>query len=149
MNRPLTTFSAIERAKWDLIILDEGQENQKLGKRNGPVIKSLRSPFALVLSGTPLENSLDQLYFVVKKLTIGAWGLLFVFPIATRSLMKRGKVLRYKNLDELRERLKPVLTRRTRKSVMTELHRGLRKSGEYPDEKNSWASSNAQMEFIS
>ena len=30
------------------------------------VIKGLKSPFALVLSGTPLENRLDELYSVMQ-----------------------------------------------------------------------------------
>ncbi len=30
------------------------------------MIRSLRSPFAIVLSGTPLENRLDELFTVVQ-----------------------------------------------------------------------------------
>lgn len=94
----------IERVKWDLIILDEGQRIKNWEAKTSQVIKALKSPFALVLSGTPLENRLDELFSVVD-----------------RVVDERGKVLGYKNLDDLRERLKPVLLRRTRKSVMSEL----------------------------
>ncbi|MFB3884742.1 MAG: SNF2-related protein, partial [Thermodesulfobacteriota bacterium] len=55
----------IERVKWDLIILDEGQRIKNWEAKTSQVIKALKSPFALVLSGTPLENRLDELFSVV------------------------------------------------------------------------------------
>ena len=51
---------------WDLIILDEGQRIKNWESKTARVIKGLKSPFALVLSGTPLENRLDELYSVVQ-----------------------------------------------------------------------------------
>ena len=56
----------IERVRWDLIILDEGQRIKNWESKTARVMKGLRSPFALVLSGTPLENRLDELYSVVQ-----------------------------------------------------------------------------------
>jgi hypothetical protein len=46
----------IEQVKWDLIVLDEGQRIKNWEAKTSNVIKGLRSRFALVLSGTPLEN---------------------------------------------------------------------------------------------
>ena len=62
----LRDILAIERVRWDLIILDEGQRIKNWESKTARVIKGLRSPFALVLSGTPLENRLDELYSVVQ-----------------------------------------------------------------------------------
>ena len=62
----LRDILAIERVKWDLIILDEGQRIKNWEAKTTRIIKSLRSPFALVLSGTPLENRLDDLFSVVE-----------------------------------------------------------------------------------
>jgi hypothetical protein len=111
----------VERAKWDLIILDEGQRIKNWEAKTSRVIKALRSPFALILSGTPLENRLDELYSVVEFIDDRRLGPAFRFYNRYRVVDEKGKVLGYKNLDELRERLKPVLLRRTRKMVMTEL----------------------------
>jgi hypothetical protein len=111
----------IERTKWDLIILDEGQRIKNWEAKTSQVIKALKSPFALILSGTPLENRLDELYSVVEFIDDRRLGPAFRFYNQYRVVDERGKVLGYKNLDELRERLKPVLLRRTRKMVMTEL----------------------------
>ena len=120
-EQALRDLLAIERTKWDLIILDEGQRIKNWEAKTSRVIKSLRSPFALVLSGTPLENRLDELYSVVEFIDDRRLGPAFRFYNRYRVADEKGKVLGYKNLDDLRERLKPVLLRRTRKSVMSEL----------------------------
>ena len=62
----LRDLLAIERTAWDLIILDEGQRIKNWESKTSRVVKGLRSQFALVLTGTPLENRLDDLYSVVQ-----------------------------------------------------------------------------------
>lgn len=111
----------IEQARWDLIILDEGQRIKNWEAKTSRVIKGLKSRFALVLSGTPLENRLDDLFSVVEFIDDRRLGPAFHFYNRHRSVDEKGKVLGYKNLDALRERLKPVLLRRTRESVMQQL----------------------------
>ncbi|MCP3914090.1 MAG: DEAD/DEAH box helicase [bacterium] len=111
----------IERARWDLIVLDEGQRIKNWEAKTAQVIKSLRSPFALVLSGTPLENRVDELYSVVEFIDERRLAPAFRFYNRHRVVDERGKVLGYKNLGELRDSLAPVLLRRTRTSVLDEL----------------------------
>lgn len=111
----------IERARWDLIILDEGQRIKNWETKTSSVIKCLKSPFALVLSGTPLENRLDDLYSVVQFIDDRRLGPGFRFFNQHRVVDEKGKVLGYKNLAALRENLKPLLLRRTRESVQLEL----------------------------
>jgi len=117
----LRDILAIERVKWDLIVLDEGQRIKNWEAKTSSVIKSLKSPFALVLSGTPLENRLDELYSVVQFIDDRRLAPAFRFFDRHRVVDEKGKVLGYKNLDELRENLRPVLLRRTRDSVMQQL----------------------------
>ena len=62
----LRDIRAIEQTPWDLIVLDEGQRIKNWEAKTTRVIKGLKSKFALVLSGTPLENRLDELYSVVQ-----------------------------------------------------------------------------------
>jgi SNF2 family DNA or RNA helicase len=54
-------------------------------------------------------------------LTTGGWAPRFVFYNRHRVVDERGKVLGYKNLHELRQKLQPVLLRRTRESVRQQL----------------------------
>jgi SNF2 family DNA or RNA helicase len=107
--------------KWDLIILDEGQRIKNWASKTSAVIKGLKSRFALVLSGTPMENRLDELYSVVQFIDDRRLGPGFRFFNKHRVVDEKGKVLGYKNLGELRDTLAPVLLRRTRDSVKLEL----------------------------
>ncbi len=117
----LRDIIAIERVRWDLIVLDEGQRIKNWEAKTAQTIKSLRSPFALVLSGTPLENRLDDLFSVVEFIDDRRLGPAFRFFNRHRVTDESGKILGYKDLDLLRERLKPVLLRRTRSAVMKDL----------------------------
>jgi SNF2 family DNA or RNA helicase len=117
----LRDIIAIERVRWDLIVLDEGQRIKNWEAKTAQTIKGLRSPFALVLSGTPLENRLDDLFSVVEFIDDRRLGPAFRFFNRHRVTDESGKVLGYKDLDLLRERLKGVLLRRTRSAVMKDL----------------------------
>lgn len=117
----LRDVQAIEVVKWDLIILDEGQRIKNWEAKTSRALKRLKSRFALVLSGTPLENRLDDLYSVIEFIDDRRLGPAFRFFNRHRIEDERGKVLGYKNLDALRRRLQPVLLRRTRASVMQQL----------------------------
>ena len=119
----LRDFLDIERTRWDLIILDEAQRIKNWQAKTSRIIKCLRSPFALVLTGTPLENRLDDLYSVVEFIDDRRLGPAYRFINRHRVATDTGKVLGYKNLEALRQHLKPVLLRRTRASVALELPR--------------------------
>ncbi len=117
----LRDIDTIARETWDLIILDEGQRIKNWEAKTSRTIKGLRSPFALVLSGTPLENRLDELYSVVEFIDERRLGPAFRFFHTHRIEDEKGKVLGYRHLDEVRRQLQPILLRRTRKQVMQEL----------------------------
>jgi superfamily II DNA or RNA helicase len=117
----LKDILAIEQTSWDLIVLDEGQRIKNWEAKTARVIKGLQSRFALVLSGTPLENRLDELYSVVQFIDQRRLGPGFRFFNQFRVVDEKGKLLGYKHLDQLRERLRPILLRRTRDSVRLDL----------------------------
>lgn len=117
----LRDIKSIEPIRWDLIIIDEGQRIKNWEAKTSRMIKSLRSRFALVLSGTPLENRLDDLFSVVEFADDRRLGPSFRFFNTHRVVDEKGKLLGYKNLDKLREKLGPILLRRTRGEVMKQL----------------------------
>ena len=110
----LRDISAIERVRWDLIILNEGQRIKNWQSKTAAIVQGLKSPFALVLSGTPLENRLDELYSVVQFVDDRRLAPAFRFFNRHRVVDEKGKVLGYKNLNQLRANLAPILLRRTR-----------------------------------
>jgi superfamily II DNA or RNA helicase len=112
---------AIERVAWDLIILDEAQRIKNWEARTSRIVKSLRSRFALALSGTPIENRLDELYSIVEFIDERLLGPAFRFFNRHRRTNERGAVLGYEELGTLRKALEPIFLRRTRELVMDEL----------------------------
>jgi superfamily II DNA or RNA helicase len=111
----------IEKVRWDLIVLDEGQRIKNWEAKTSRVIKGLTSRFALVLSGTPLENRLDDLHSVVAFVDPHQLGPAFRFLHRHQRRDEDGELVGFKKLGDLRERLKPILLRRTRESVRLEL----------------------------
>ncbi len=61
----------------DLVILDEAQRIKNWQTKTAREVKKLRSPFAFVLTGTPLENRIDELYSIVQYLDPELFGPLF------------------------------------------------------------------------
>ncbi len=117
----LRDITAIERVSWDLIILDEGQRIKNWEAKTSRIVKSLKSPYALVLSGTPLENRLEELFSIVEFIDDRRLGPAFRFFNTHKMVDERGKPLGYKNLDALRRKLEPIVLRRTRKMVLDDL----------------------------
>ena len=114
-------LTAMESVPWDLIILDEGQRIKNWESRTSASVRSLRSTFRLVLSGTPLENQLGELFTVVRFVDEHRLGPANKFFNRHRVVDDRGKITGYRNLDELRSSLQPILLRRTRSQVAKQL----------------------------
>jgi superfamily II DNA or RNA helicase len=117
----LRDLLAIERVPWDLIVLDEAQRIKNLEAKTSRVLKGLRSRFALALTGTPLENRLEELYSVVEFVDDLRLGSLHRFQHRHRVAGADGRFAGYTNLADLRRRLAPILLRRTRAEVLRQL----------------------------
>jgi hypothetical protein len=105
----------------DVVVLDEAQRIKNWQTKTARRVKSLRSPYAFVLTGTPLENRIDELYSIVQYLDPEALGPLFRFNRQFYELDERGRPINYKNLAELRERVAPLMLRRRKADVEREL----------------------------
>ena len=117
----LRDLTAIEDVPWDLIILDEGQRIKNWESKTSNTIRQLESPFRLVLSGTPLENRLGDLFTVTRFVDEDRLGPAYEFFHKHHVVDERGKTLGYHKLDELRDSLRPLLLRRTRSEVARQL----------------------------
>jgi superfamily II DNA or RNA helicase len=105
----------------DVIVLDEAQRIKNWQTKTARRVKSLRSPYAFVLTGTPIENRIDELYSIVQYLDPELLGPLFRFNRDFYQLDERGRPIDYKNLAELRQRLASVMLRRRKADVESEL----------------------------
>jgi SNF2 family DNA or RNA helicase len=107
--------------KPDLIILDEAQRIRNWTTATARTIKQLRSRYAFVLTGTPLENKLEELFSVVEFVDGRRLGPAFRFLHEHRMMDETGRLLGYRGLDRIKTQLAPVLLRRTRAEVLKEL----------------------------
>lgn len=105
----------------DIVILDEAQRIKNWSTKTAQAVKRLKSRYAFVLTGTPLENRIDELRSIVDFLDPAILGPLFRFNREYYQLDERGRPAGYKNLDKLRERVRPILIRRRKAEVETEL----------------------------
>ncbi len=123
VNYELVLRDLDELNAWDpdLIVLDEAQRIKNWESKISRAVKKLRSRFAIVLTGTPLENKLEELYSIVQFVDDRHLGPAFQFLHDHRVTDESGKLLGYRNLDRIREKLQPILLRRTRGEVLGQL----------------------------
>ncbi len=105
----------------DIVVLDEAQRIKNWATKTARAVKRLASRYAFVLSGTPIENRIDELYSIVDFLDPALLGPLFRFNRAFYQFDDRGRPAEYCNLPALRERVRPVLLRRRKAQVESEL----------------------------
>ncbi|MBS0468498.1 MAG: DEAD/DEAH box helicase family protein [Proteobacteria bacterium] len=109
----------------ELLIVDEAQRVKNWNTQAARAIKRVADPGlcpnVVVLTGTPLENRLEELLSIVQVVdqhSLGAtWRLLHEHQQTDES----GRVVGYRDLHRIGERLAPILLRRRKSEVLTQL----------------------------
>jgi superfamily II DNA or RNA helicase len=117
----LRDLEAIRAASADLVILDEAQRIKNWDTKTARAVKMLQSPYAFILTGTPLENRLVELHSLVEFLyprALGPRWRVVPFHAVTEA---PGRVIAYEGLEVLRGRLRGFFLRRDRQSVLDQL----------------------------
>mgnify|MGYP003673971905 FL=1 len=113
----------INRAHYDFVILDEAQKIKNYETRTANAVKSIRKKHALVITGTPLENKLLDLYSIVQFLDqyflSPQWEFSYQHCIFDTNY--KNKINGYYNLQNLKERLSSILLRREKQEVFEQL----------------------------
>lgn len=112
---------AINAWRPDVVVLDEAQRIKNWESKTSKAVKKLHSRYAMVLTGTPLENKLEELYSIVQFVDERRFGPAFQFLQDHRVLDERGQLVGYRNLDAIRKKLEPIFLRRTRAEVLGQL----------------------------
>jgi hypothetical protein len=136
------------RLRPDVVVLDEAQRIKNWSTQTAQAIKRLKSRYAYVLTGTPIENRIDELHSLMDFLNPGVLGPLFRFNREYYELDDRGKPAGYRNLDKLHERIKPFMLRRRKADVETELPERTQRNFFVPlsdEQKNRYADHEAQV----
>ncbi len=106
----------------DLVILDEAQRIKNWKTRTAQSVKQIKSPYAMVLTGTPLENRLEELHSIVEFIDRYRLGPMFQF-LSNHQILdeESGKVIGYRNLKNIGRSLSSILIRRKKSEVLTQL----------------------------
>ena len=103
---------------WSWVVCDEAQFVKNHASATYKAVRRLRTPSTIVITGTPLENSLMDLWALM---SIAAPGLLPEperFGQVYRKPIDRGDA---EALGRLRRRMRPFLLRRTKEQVAADL----------------------------
>jgi hypothetical protein len=83
----------------DLVILDEAQRIKNWNTRTARSVKRITSPYAIVLTGTPLENRLEELVSIIEFVDKHRLGPTFRFLADHQVRDEHNRVVGYHNLD--------------------------------------------------
>jgi superfamily II DNA or RNA helicase len=118
----LRDLGVVRQWKPDLVVLDEAQRIKNWATKTALTVKQLDPPFRLVLTGTPMENRIDELASIVEWVDDLAlepkWRLM---PWHTTPMDGQAEISGARNLDTLRSRLAGCMIRRIRKEVLAQL----------------------------
>jgi len=102
----------IEAVPWDLVIIDEAHRLKNTATLNYKLASSLKTKYLLLLTATPLQNNLSELYTLVSLLDAELLGSRTGFKRRFEDNLSDPEVL-----HKLRKRLKRVMIRNRRADV--------------------------------
>jgi ERCC4-related helicase len=111
----------INQQQPDFIILDEAQRIKNWDTKISRAVKQLQAPFRLALTGTPLENKLEDLYSIVQFLDQFLLGPLYLLLYRHQVKEENGIIIGYRNLDQITKKLSSLMLRRRKKDVLKQL----------------------------
>ena len=122
----ITTYALLLRdaeflleREWEIAVLDEAQAVKNPRSKGAQTALQLRAKQRLALTGTPIENHLDELWSIASFAMPGLLGDRSTFTRVFRTpIEKRGEGTRR---TALARRIRPFLLRRTKELVASEL----------------------------
>jgi len=105
----------------DFVIADEAQRIKNWDTKAAQAMKQVKSRYALVLTGTPLENRLRELVSIVQFIDQHRLGPTWRFLERHQISADTGQVVGYTRLDEVARTLEPILIRRRKDEVLDQL----------------------------
>ncbi len=119
----LRDASAINRAGIDYLILDEAQRVKNFETKTASAVKRLNPRHTLVITGTPIENKLIDIFSIMSILNPRFFGPLWEFSYqhCLFDRERKDKINGYYNLKKLNKKLDKVVIRRQKRHVIDQL----------------------------
>ncbi len=105
----------------ELVIADEAQRIKNWNTLAARALKRIASPYAVVLTGTPLENRLEELISIVQFVDRHRLGPTWRLLDEHQQRDDAGRVIGYRGLDRIGQTLAPVMLRRRKAEVLAQL----------------------------
>ena len=118
----------LERIHADILIMDEVQRLKNWKTQISMAARKIQSDYAVILSGTPLENRLEELYTVMEFADSFLLSPFWQFKADCILTDGSGKVIGYQNLNKIGEKVSSRLIRRTKKQVALQMPRRMDKN---------------------
>jgi len=105
----------------ELLIIDEAQRVKNWNTVAARALKRIETPYAFVLTGTPLENRLEELISIVQLVDQYRLGPTWRLLHEHQQVDDAGRVIGYRDLNRIGTTLAPILLRRRKAEVLTQL----------------------------
>ena len=121
----ITSYSLLQKDvdlyddyQFSYMALDEAQHIKNRGTRNAKSVKMVKADHRLILSGTPIENSLDELWSLFDFLMP---GFLNSYERFVEKYIRSTGDEHVSNLEYLRKKVAPFILRRMKTDVLKDL----------------------------
>jgi superfamily II DNA or RNA helicase len=111
-------FDAITARSYDIVVVDEAHHLKNRTTLNWKLVNAIQKTFLLMLTATPVQNSLEELYNLVTLLRPGHLKTLKAFK---DQFVTRGDPTDPRNREALRQLLREVMVRNTRSVTRLQL----------------------------
>jgi SNF2 family DNA or RNA helicase len=118
LNRDL---KYIKEKKWESIISDESTRISNPRTQQSKNIKKIKANRRIAMTGTPLNNTVNDLWNIIDFCQPGSLGSYWQFTEQYCIKDRWGSVTGYKNLPELKEKLYSLMIRRKKEEVLDDL----------------------------
>ena len=120
-NSVCNDLKVLRSMETDMVVMDEVQRLKNWDTQIARAARHINSQYAVLLSGTPLENKLEELYSIVELADQFALAPYYKFRNDHIIIGETGKVEGYKNLNAIKERLAHIMIRRRKSDVHLQL----------------------------
>ena len=120
-NSVCNDLKVLRRMETDMVIMDEVQRLKNWDTQIARAARHINSQYTVLLSGTPLENKLEELYSIVELADQFALAPYYKFRNDHILCDETGKVIGYQNLNTIKKRLQHIMIRRRKSDVHLQL----------------------------
>lgn len=107
--------------EWNIICLDEAHQIKNRFTKASEAAMSLAGKSRLILTGTPVQNNISELWNLMQFINPGLLGTYKAFSEKFAGLSSRKDELREKTMDQLRSMTQPFILRRTKDEVVRDI----------------------------